>query len=51
MKRVCINIPAVEATMLLEIQKVNKAYRDLEGLLLAQIHHEYQRVSDRSGRS
>jgi hypothetical protein len=27
--------------MLLEVQKVNRAYRDLEGLLVSQIQQEY----------
>ncbi len=49
MKRVCINIPALEAAMLLEVQKVNKEYRDLEGLVLGQIHQEYQKTPKGKG--
>ena len=49
MKRVCINIPALEAAMLLEVQKVNRAYRDLEGLVLGQIHNEYQKTAKGRG--
>ena len=44
MKRLIINVPAVEAAMLLEVQKVNKSYRDPEGLLLTQIRQEYQKT-------
>ena len=44
MKTITIRLPDVEAAMLLEVQKVNKAYRDLEGLVLGQIHNEYQKT-------
>ena len=37
MKTVTIRLPDVEAAMLLEVQKVNKDYRDLQGLLMSQI--------------
>ena len=35
---------AVEAAMLLEVQKVNKAYRDLQVLLTEQIRKEYKKL-------
>jgi len=41
MKTITIRLPDVEAAMLVEVQKVNKAYRDLQGLLISQIQHEY----------
>jgi hypothetical protein len=40
MKTITIRLPDVEATMLFQVQKVNKAYRDLQGLLLNQIRQE-----------
>jgi len=30
--------------MLVEVQKVNRAYRDLQGLLISQIQQEYQKT-------
>jgi hypothetical protein len=36
-------LPDVEAAMLVEVQKVNKAYKDLQSLLLNQIQQEYQK--------
>ena len=44
MKTITIRLPDVEAAMLLEVQKVNKAYRDLQGLLINQIKTEYQKT-------
>ena len=38
---VSARLPDVEAAMLMEVQKVNKAYRDLPSLLLSQIQQEY----------
>ena len=43
MKTITIRLPDVEAAMLLEVLKVNKAYRDLQGLLINQIQTEYRR--------
>jgi len=37
MKTITIRLPVVESAMLGEVQKVNKAYRDLQGFLLSQI--------------
>ena len=45
MKTITIRLPDVEAAMLLEVLKVNKAYRDLQGLLINQIQQEYQKTS------
>ena len=41
MKTISIRLPDVDAAMLVEVQKVNKSYRDLQGLLLKQIRQEY----------
>jgi len=43
-KTITIRLPDVEAAMLVEVQKVNRAYRDLQGLLISQIQAEYQRM-------
>jgi len=45
MKTITIRLPDVEAAMLAEVQKVNKAYKDLQGLLINQIQTEYQKTS------
>ena len=44
MKTITIRLPDVEAAMLLEVGKVNKSYRDLQGLLINQIQTEYQKM-------
>jgi len=44
MKTITIRLPDVEAAMLAEVQKVNKAYRDLQGLLISQIQQEYAKT-------
>ena len=44
MKTITIRLPDVEAAMLLEVQKVNRAYRDLQGLLINQIQQEYAKT-------
>ena len=44
MKNITIRLPAVEAAMLIEVQKVNKAYRDLQVLLTEQIRKEYKKL-------
>jgi len=41
MKTITIRLPDVEAAMLVEVQKVNKAYRDLQAHILRQIRQEY----------
>jgi hypothetical protein len=41
MKTLTLRIPDVEAAMLLEVQKSNKSFRDLQGLLLGLIREEY----------
>jgi len=43
-KTIIIRLPDVEAAMLVEVQKVNKAYRDLQGLLINQIQQEYAKT-------
>jgi len=44
MKTITIRLPDVEAAMLMEVQKVNRAYRDLQGLLVSQIQQEYSKT-------
>ena len=44
MKTITIRLPDVEAAMLLEVQKVNKAYKDIQGLLINQIRQEYAKT-------
>ena len=44
MKTITIRLPDVEAAMLVEVQKINKAYRDLQGLFINQIQTEYQKT-------
>ena len=44
MKTIIIRLPDVEAAMLLEVGKFNKAYRDLQGLLINQIQQEYAKT-------
>jgi hypothetical protein len=39
-----IRLPDVEAAMLVEVQKVNKAYRDLKSLLVSKIQQEYAKT-------
>jgi hypothetical protein len=45
MKTLTLRIPAVEAAMLVEVQKTNKAFRDPQGLLLGLIGQEYGKKS------
>ena len=49
MKIITIRLPDVEAAMLTEVQKRNKAFKDLQQILLQQIRQEYQKTSG-SGR-
>ena len=42
MKNITIRLPDVEAAMLVEVQKRNKAFRDLQGLLIFYIRQEYK---------
>ncbi len=44
MKTVTIRLPDVEAAMLVEVQKDNKAYRDLQAHLPRQIRQEYAKT-------
>jgi hypothetical protein len=44
-KTLTLRIPDVEAAMLVEVQKSNKSFRDLKGLLLGLIRQEYQKPS------
>lgn len=49
MKTITIRLPDVEAAMLIEVQKVNKAYRDIQGLLVSQIQEEYAKTPNPQG--
>ena len=51
MKTITIRLPDVEAAMLVEVQKGNKAFKDLQQLLIQQIRQEYQKSSGGSCRS
>ena len=44
MKTITIRLPDVEAAMLVEVLKVNRAYKDLQGLLIKQIQQEYAKT-------
>lgn len=44
MKTIIICLPDVEAAMLVEVQKVNRQYKDLQKVLLNQIHQEYAKT-------
>jgi len=44
-KTITIRLPDVEAAMLIEVQKVNKAYRDLNDMVLKQVRWEYEKIS------
>ena len=44
MKTITIRLPEVEAAMLVEVQKVNRAYRDIQGFLVSQIQQEYAKT-------
>ena len=50
MKTITIRLPDVEAAMLVEVQKGNKAFKDLQQLLILQIRQEYQKSSGGSCR-
>jgi len=45
MKTITIRLPDVEAAMLADVQKVNKAYRDLQDMVLKQVRSEYEKIS------
>ena len=44
MKTITIRLPDVEAAMLVEVAKVNRGYKDLQGLLVKQIREEYEKM-------
>ena len=44
MKSITIRLPDVEAAMLVEVQKKNKAFKDLQQLLIQQIRQAYRKV-------
>ena len=50
MRTITIRLPDVEAAMLVEVQKRNKAFKDLQQLLIQQISQEYQKNSGGSVR-
>ena len=44
MKSIPIRLPDVEAEMLVEVQKKNKAFKDLQQLMIQQIRQAYRKV-------
>jgi hypothetical protein len=44
MKTITIRLPDVEAAMLVEVQKRNKAFRDLQSMMMQQIRQEYKKI-------
>ena len=44
MKSITIRLSDVEAAMLTEVQKRNKAFKNLQQLLTQQIRHEYAKT-------
>ena len=44
MKTIAIRLTDVEAAMLMEVQKGNKDYRDINALLIGEIKREYERL-------
>ena len=48
MKTISIRLPDVEAAMLVEVQKRNKIFKDLQQLLIQQIRKEYQQNRGRN---
>ena len=44
MKTITIRLPDVEAAMLVEVQKGNKSFKDLQQLLTQHIHQEYAKT-------
>ena len=44
MKTITIRLPDVEAAMLIEVQKRNKAFKDLQLLVVQQIRLEYKKM-------
>ena len=45
MKTITIRLPDVEAAMLVEVQKINRTFRDLQGLVISQIQEEYAKTT------
>ena len=45
MKTITIRLRDVEAEMLLEVQKRNKAFKDLQQLFITQVRQEYQKTT------
>ena len=44
MKIITLRLPDVEAAMLVEVHKVNRAHRDIQGLLISHIQQEYAKT-------
>ena len=44
MKTITIRLPDVEAAMLVEVQKKNKAFKDLQQLMIQQIRQAYRKI-------
>ena len=50
MKTITICLPDVEAALLLEVQNRNKAFKDLQQLMIQQIHREYAKTADKASK-
>lgn len=44
MKTITIRLPEVEAGMLVEVQKRNKAFRDISGFVSSRVCEEYSKL-------
>ncbi|QNJ26880.1 hypothetical protein SynSYN20_02564 [Synechococcus sp. SYN20] len=51
MKTMTLRIPAVEEAMLVELQKTNKSFRDMQTLLLDLIRQKYSKTAQGRGQS
>ena len=50
MKTITVRLPDVEAAMLVEVQKRNKAIKYTKQLLIQQIRQEYKKTSGAAGK-
>jgi len=50
-KTITIRLPAVQAAMLVEVEKRNGAFRDLQRLLISQIQQEYAKTPSARAKS
>ena len=50
MKSITIRLPDVEAAMLVEVQKGNKSFKDLQQLMIQKIHQENAKTADKASK-